>query len=825
MEIIQQSTTSLLKCPTNKKKCDICKTNIPNEIFYKTHVKLYHKYENFFSCIYCTPQRKFNKLKFFLKHFQSHLNDNIETEASNNYSRINSIKPPETLDIELSSFDSIVPSNTRNNTNNSETAESGDAESSNPQDIVDENHNIFFMTTIDIFVSEIYKNTRICRSDIQNMIEIFFKYHNSILNHLLHFIKTNISCLEIKLQKQKLLGLLEQSLLAYEYVSSEYKRTKLLSQNKSFHLSRQVTIGHEAIPVRINNQTIFKNTAMKASCTSIKTIIINFFNSTEKLDYCLQYVENLRNQSQCEQETTSNIVQSVSFNEKLKLYLEDENVLPIFLYFDEFETNNALGSHSGLQNLGALYLSFPFIPFAMRSKLENIFLVMLLNSLDRKKFGNAVFKDVVSELKQLEENGLIIFGRRYYFVLTSILGDNKGINSVLGFTDSFNANYFCRFCTMHRDETKYAVKERELLLRNKITYEDDLKKKSVSETGIVEECVFNELTNFHATENYVVDIMHDIQEGVLNFEMGMMLFDFIFIDKFFSLEILNERVRSFNYGEYDKINKPTEILESHIKLKKLRFSASETLTFAKYLPLIIGDLIPESNEKWKLFIILRKIIDIAFSESIDDSIIKCIENLVTDHHVKFLRLYNTKLRCKHHFLLHYATIMRQTGPLKQMCALRFESKHKSLKDIARSTTSRRDICKTIFNRIGFGSVVNSEGVINFRTNITFGKAFDNNRYSWISINNCKIKTNSILNIGNDGVYPNFFKVKEIIYDCSSNSLKLILFELKTLYFDDHFYSFCVEETNSVLERLVETNEFFNKFVLIKLNKKYYIIYL
>lgn len=381
----------------------------------------------------------------------------------------------------------------------------------------------------------------------------------------------------------------------------------------------------------------------------------------------------------------------------------------------------------------------------------------------------------------------------------------------MGFTDAFNANYFCRFCSMHRNETKYAVKETISLLRNESKYEDDLQK-SVSETGIISECVFNELKNFHATKNYVVDIMHDIQEGVLNYEMAMMLFEFISTNNYFSLEILNERVRSFNYGDYDKINKPTQILDCHLKLKKLRFSSSETLTFAKYLPLIIGDLVPESDEKWKLFIILRKITDLALSDTIDATSIKDKENLVSDHHAKFIRIYNVSLH-------------KQIGPLKQMSSVRFESKHKILKDIAKSTTSRRDICKTIFNRLRFGSVHSSERVMDIKNDIrvSFGKLLENNHYSWININNRKLKINSILNIGSDGVNPIFFKVKTIKYDCPNNLIKLVLIELKTIYFDNHLYSFCVEETNSLMEHKINLNEYFAKISMIKLNKKNYIV--
>jgi len=39
-------------------------------------------------------------------------------------------------------------------------------------------------------------------------------------------------------------------------------------------------------------------------------------------------------------------------------------------------------------------------------------------------------------------------------------------------------------------------------------------------TGIKETCAFNILQSFHAVENYSVDIMHDLLEGVCVYEVS-----------------------------------------------------------------------------------------------------------------------------------------------------------------------------------------------------------------------------------------------------------------------------------------------------------------
>jgi len=56
--------------------------------------------------------------------------------------------------------------------------------------------------------------------------------------------------------------------------------------------------------------------------------------------------------------------------------------------------------------------------------------------------------------------------------LLLILEDNLGLNSILGF-ESFNSNYFCRFCKIHKNETKYQPVENEESLRIIDNYNND----------------------------------------------------------------------------------------------------------------------------------------------------------------------------------------------------------------------------------------------------------------------------------------------------------------------------------------------------------------
>lgn len=125
------------------------------------------------------------------------------------------------------------------------------------------------------------------------------------------------------------------------------------------------------------------------------------------------------------------------------------------------------------------------------------------------------------------------FPRRVKFQLILILGDNLGLNSILGFVESFAANYPCLIGKMPREQLQQAVKEIPELLRNRSNYYLDVLLNDKSITGIKEFCVFNEVENFHVTQNISVNMMHDVLEGVCLYTLKKLLFVFIYTKKIF----------------------------------------------------------------------------------------------------------------------------------------------------------------------------------------------------------------------------------------------------------------------------------------------------
>lgn len=68
-------------------------------------------------------------------------------------------------------------------------------------------------------------------------------------------------------------------------------------------------------------------------------------------------------------------------------------------------------------------------------------------------------------------------------------------------------------------------------------------------------------------------------------------------------------------------------------------TTSESWTLACMLPLLIGDLVPEDNAYWQLFLLLLKIVDIVMAPKCTNGIAAYLRQLIEEHHTTFQELY------------------------------------------------------------------------------------------------------------------------------------------------------------------------------------------
>lgn len=148
-----------------------------------------------------------------------------------------------------------------------------------------------------------------------------------------------------------------------------------------------------------------------------------FFHLPKIFPETLQYIKTLQSENVISNFIQGELWTDASSNDG------DKTFLPLFLYYDDYENNNPLGSHRGVAKCGAVYASIPCLPPRFQSKLENIFLFGLFNTLDRRNVkNNIIFSKIEDELEFLEKTGISINFQgnsvKLYFRLALVLGDN-----------------------------------------------------------------------------------------------------------------------------------------------------------------------------------------------------------------------------------------------------------------------------------------------------------------------------------------------------------------------------------------------------------------
>ena len=77
--------------------------------------------------------------------------------------------------------------------------------------------------------------------------------------------------------------------------------------------------------------------------------------------------------------------------------------------------------------------------------------------------------------------------------------------------------------------------------------------------GVKNKSILNRSKFFHVVDGLDPDIMHDQLEGVLPLTVKLMWKHFIQVDKYLTLDMLNHRIKAYNYGSADVTNKPSEL--------------------------------------------------------------------------------------------------------------------------------------------------------------------------------------------------------------------------------------------------------------------------
>lgn len=200
--------------------------------------------------------------------------------------------------------------------------------------------------------------------------------------------------------------------------------------------------------------------------------------------------------------------------------------------------------------------------------------------------------------------------------------------------------------------------------------------------GINFNSVLNDLEHFHVANNQLPqDIMHILLEGVIPYTMSLMLHSFIFVKSYFTLNFLNERIFYFKFSRTESADKPCSLTEHmlqpnstihqtgmyllnscmcvyvcmYLELITYHFMyvANQMWNLAVYLPLIIGDQLPDDDTKWECFLILLDVLQICMSRVQSTDLADYLGTLIEMYLQKFRECYPTNnIIPKQHYLVH-----------------------------------------------------------------------------------------------------------------------------------------------------------------------------
>lgn len=290
--------------------------------------------------------------------------------------------------------------------------------------------------------------------------------------------------------------------------------------------------------------------------------------------------------------------------------------------------------------------------------------------------------------------------------LINVSFDNLGGNGLYGFVESFNARFYCRICSCHKDECQEMTRGKKTNLRTVNQYNQDVEhaKKydriddvdTAKTKGIKKYCILNEIQHFHIVENINVDLMHDLNEGVILLTLHK-LFEYCISIKILKKSEIIETVRDFNYGLIDKENgrSPSNLdLES----KNLNQNASQLYCIFVNIPFILHKYEISLKNVWSCITDLLQIMQIIYSCRITEKQLLELENHTHSYLRNFKLVFGNKFTPKQHFLLHYSTAIRKMGPVIHNWMMRFEAKHNEFTNMAKRTSNFRNITKTLADR-------------------------------------------------------------------------------------------------------------------------------
>ena len=281
------------------------------------------------------------------------------------------------------------------------------------------------------------------------------------------------------------------------------------------------------------------------------------------------------------------------------------HALQVIAYYDELEIVNPIGSYVRKHKLGCLFFFLANVRPQFRSTYKAIHLLAVARSQDIEKYGIDKFlTPFVEELKELYCDGIevSINGQSHIFYggLLAFLADTLAAHSLGGFKGSMSfALRVCRSCMITPTQLRECLVERDCQVRSTETHFEQcallsgpLQDHYSTTFGINRLSILEEIPGFLVINGLPHDIMHDLFEGVVPYELKLLICHCVHL-RYFTIDKLNERISAYDFVS----NYPAKIDTRIIKNPsiKIRQSASQMMSLSREFPMLVGDMVPPDD--------------------------------------------------------------------------------------------------------------------------------------------------------------------------------------------------------------------------------------
>lgn len=148
-----------------------------------------------------------------------------------------------------------------------------------------------------------------------------------------------------------IIKIIKDSLINFK---TEHKRFNNFATQGTFVEPEEKVIGQRLNSVKKDGLTILEPCNCTEQFIPLRSVLQKFFSLENVLIETLDYKKKLENDSGI----ITNFIQGTYWRSRI-INHDGRIVFPLFMYFDDYESGNVLGSHSSIHKLGAVYVAVP----------------------------------------------------------------------------------------------------------------------------------------------------------------------------------------------------------------------------------------------------------------------------------------------------------------------------------------------------------------------------------------------------------------------------------------------------------------------------------